>query len=135
VREIDNQRIIIEIRLSQKLPVTVESDVQTADKFIRFRIKSNCVTRTVDPLVIIENSHSEISTIFIIKKNGKGKLKTKICSRQSPSLPDISSLVCLLQIFFMVVLISCRRSLIFSPLKNPAAEHGFLSPAERSSFA
>jgi hypothetical protein len=54
VREIDNQRIIIEIRLSRKLLVTIESDVQTADKFIRVRIKSNRVTRTVDPLVIIE---------------------------------------------------------------------------------
>jgi hypothetical protein len=61
----------------------------------KYSLNQNRVTRTIDPLVIIENSHFEMSTIFIIKKNGKGKLKTKICSRQSPSLPGISSLVCL----------------------------------------
>jgi hypothetical protein len=69
VHEVDNQGIIIEIRLSHKLPVTMESVVQTAGKFIRFQIESNCVASTVDPLVITENSHSKIFTIFIIKKN------------------------------------------------------------------
>jgi hypothetical protein len=52
VREIDNQGIIIEIRLSHKLHVTMESDVPTAGKFLRFRIESNRVTSTVDPFYI-----------------------------------------------------------------------------------
>jgi hypothetical protein len=55
VREVENQGIIIEIRLSHKLPVTMESDVLTTDKFIRFRIESNYVASTVDPFVIAKN--------------------------------------------------------------------------------
>jgi hypothetical protein len=43
----------------------------------KYSLNQNRVTRTIDPLVIIENSHSEMSIIFIIKKNGKGKLKNK----------------------------------------------------------
>jgi hypothetical protein len=43
----------------------------------KYSLNQNCVTRTIDPLVIIENSHSEMSIYFIIKKNGKGKLKNK----------------------------------------------------------
>jgi hypothetical protein len=68
VREVDYQGIIIEIRLSHKLPVTMESDVQTAGKFIRFRIKSNCVASTVDSFVIAKNLDPKISGIFCKEK-------------------------------------------------------------------
>jgi hypothetical protein len=68
VREIDNQGIIIEIRLSHKLHVTMESDVQTVDKFLKFRIESNRVTSTVDPFYITKNLDSKISAILFIKK-------------------------------------------------------------------
>jgi hypothetical protein len=79
VGEVDNQGIIIEIRLSHKLSVIMESDVQTADKFIRFRIESNCVTSTVDLFVIAKNLDSRISLIFG-KKRGKEIKKGKISS-------------------------------------------------------
>jgi hypothetical protein len=49
VREVDNPRILIETRLSHKLPVAMESDVQTAGEFIRFLNQINCVASTVDP--------------------------------------------------------------------------------------
>jgi hypothetical protein len=68
VREIDNQGIIIEIRLSHKLHVTMESDVQTVDKFLKFRIESNRVISTVDPFYITKNLDSKISAILFIKK-------------------------------------------------------------------
>jgi hypothetical protein len=64
VREVDNQRILIEIQLSHKLPVTMELDVQIVGKFIRFRIESNCVVSTVDLFVIAKNLDSKISMIF-----------------------------------------------------------------------
>jgi hypothetical protein len=57
----------------------MESDVQTADKFIRFRIESNCVTSTVDLFVIAKNLDSRISLIFG-KKRGKEIKKGKISS-------------------------------------------------------
>jgi hypothetical protein len=75
VREVDNQGIIIEIRLSHKLHVTMESNVQTAGKFIRFRIESNCVASTIDPFVIAKNLDPKISAIFG-KKKGKFRKKS-----------------------------------------------------------
>jgi hypothetical protein len=46
----------------------MELDVQTAGKFIRFRIKSNCVASTIDPFVIAKNIDPKISTIFYKEK-------------------------------------------------------------------
>jgi hypothetical protein len=60
VREVDNQGIIIEIRLSHKLLVTMESDVQTAGKFIRFRIKLNCVALVRTGMNLIKNLDSKL---------------------------------------------------------------------------
>jgi hypothetical protein len=38
----------------------MESNVQTAGKFLRFRIESNHVTNTVDPFYITKNLDSKI---------------------------------------------------------------------------
>jgi hypothetical protein len=53
--------------------VAVEPDVQTAGKFIRFRIESNCVASTVDLFVIAKKILLQKYLRNSLKKLKKGK--------------------------------------------------------------
>jgi hypothetical protein len=96
----------------------------------KYSLNQNRITRTIDPSVIIENSHSEMSTIFIIKKNGKGKLKKQKSAHVNLLLSLIFLRSSASRRFLFMVVLSCRRF-----LKNPAAEHSFLLPSRTSPSA
>jgi hypothetical protein len=69
VREVDNQEIIIEIQLSHKLPVPMESMFRPLVNLS----ESNCVASTVDPFVIAKNLDPKISAIFGKKRKENSK--------------------------------------------------------------
>jgi hypothetical protein len=61
-----------------------EPDVQTADKFIMFRIKSNHIASIVDPLVVAKKISIQEYLRFFFKKREKkmeNNLTKEICSR------------------------------------------------------
>jgi hypothetical protein len=86
-REIAYEDPKFEPQFASKLSMAVKSDVQTVDKFLRFRIESNRVSSTVDPFYITKNLDSKISVILFIKrKRKKIQENKKICRRSSPPL-------------------------------------------------
>jgi hypothetical protein len=86
----------------------MEPDVQTLDKFIMFRIKSNHVASIVDPLVVAKNLDPKISVISV-KKENKNLMILSYPSPPSRSIPwDFSSRRSLL-------LFICARSSSSSP--------------------
>jgi hypothetical protein len=64
----------------------MEPDVQTLDKFIMFRIKSNHIASIVDPLVVAKNLDPKISVISV-KKENKNLMILSYPSPPSRSIP------------------------------------------------